>query len=98
VTKVRMFAALRASAGEEWTEVEATDVAAAVAELCERYGEEFRRRLERSKVILNDHQVDPDASQPLEPGDELVLLPPFAGGSEDEGGPAGEGSGGAVCS
>lgn len=80
MTKVRMFAALRASAGTEWTEVDAGTVGEAVAELRRRYGDDFARRLERSKVILNDHQVDADADTPLGDGDELVLLPPFAGG------------------
>lgn len=80
MTKVRMFAALRAAAGTEWTEVDAATVRDAVVELRARYGEEFERRLDRSKVILNDHQVDPDTDTPLAPGDELVLLPPFAGG------------------
>lgn len=80
MTKVRMFAALRASAGVEWTEVEAATVGEAVEQLRARYGEEFTRRLERSKVILNDHQVDADADTPLGERDELVLLPPFAGG------------------
>lgn len=80
MTRVRMFAALRDAAGTEWTEVEATDVGGALAELRERYGERFTQRLERSKVIVNSHQVDPDSDQAIGPDDEVVLLPPFAGG------------------
>jgi molybdopterin converting factor small subunit len=80
MTRVRLFAALRDAAGTQWTEVEAEDVGGALAELRERYGELFTQRLARSKVILNSHQVDPDSDQPIGPRDELVLLPPFAGG------------------
>jgi len=80
VTRVRLFAALREAAGTEWAEVESEDVAGALEELCRRFGEPFTARLSRSKAVLNSHQVAHDATDALGPDDELVLLPPFAGG------------------
>lgn len=76
---VRAFAGLRELVGERTT-VEADDVAGVLAALTERHGEEFTRRMQRAHVIVGDERVTVDDAQPLRPGTEVVLLPPFAGG------------------
>ncbi len=76
---VRAFAGLRELVGAR-TEVEAADVAGVLAALTERHGEEFRRRMARSHVLVGEERVAHDDTTPLAGDVEVVLLPPFAGG------------------
>src|SRR3990172_6949923 len=61
-----------------------------VARLSEAYGENFRTRIlpddmrlkDDYTILLNGESVDfPDSGKLLEDGDEVVILPPIAGGS-----------------
>lgn len=79
VVTVRAFGALRELVGAS-TQVDAEHVAALVALLTERHGDEFSRRLERSTIAVDDEPVDATDTSPLGDGTEVVLLPPFAGG------------------
>lgn len=76
---VRAFAGLRELVGDRTT-VEAAHVAGVLAVLREQHGDEFARRMQRSQVILGEDRVAQGDTTPLEPGAEVVLLPPFAGG------------------
>lgn len=77
---VRAFAGLRELVGDQ-IEVEAEHVADLLATLTARHGEEFTRRMRRAQVVVEEDRVAPDDRTPLEPGTEVVLLPPFAGGA-----------------
>ena len=77
--RVRLFAALREEAGTATTEVDAASVGEALALLAGRYGTGFARWLDVASVLV-DGEPSADRATPLEPGSELVLLPPVSGG------------------
>jgi molybdopterin synthase sulfur carrier subunit len=76
--KLRYFAILREEArkAEEWVETQAEDVAGLFAQLQQRYG--FSLSAELVKVAIN--QEYRDFSSPIEAADEIVFIPPVAGG------------------
>lgn len=78
--RVRLFAALRDSAGTRETTSDAPTVAALVDELVARYGEPFASRMSVASVVVDGQPVARDADHPLGEADEVVLLPPFSGG------------------
>lgn len=77
---VLFFASYRELVGEERVSVELEDGAtvASLVETLRSRGQAFTRLPERPAVAVN-HTVVPHA-HPLEPGDEVALLPPVAGG------------------
>jgi molybdopterin converting factor small subunit len=78
---VRLFAALREAAGAEYVDVEATTAAMLVEELAEHYGEPMRSRLRVATLLVDGDSVSKtDVDVDLTRADEVVLLPPFAGG------------------
>lgn len=79
VVTLRAFAALREIVGEAH-QVETPHVAALLDALAAEHGEEFTRRMQRAKVVVDDEQVSPTDETPLVDGAQVVLLPPFAGG------------------
>ncbi|MGH3443082.1 MAG: MoaD/ThiS family protein [Nitriliruptorales bacterium] len=79
--EVRIFAGLADAAGLDRTTVEPGPVPDVLAELRDRFGEPFTSWLARSQVLVNGERVGQDAGEvEVEAGDEVVLLPPFAGG------------------
>ncbi len=81
MTRVRLFAALRDAAGASVVEVDATTVADLVAELGDRHGDLMRRRLQVAIVSVDGDTVPrTDTSRDLSVADEIVVMPPFAGG------------------
>lgn len=81
MTTVRLFAALRDAAGSSRVEVAATTVAGMLAELATRHGDVMARRLQVATVVVDGDQVAPDdTSVDLAAADEVVIMPPFAGG------------------
>lgn len=79
---VRYFAAARAAAGadEEAVAVDApATVDAVVRAIARRHGERLARVLARCSYLLNATAVR-DLAAPVAGGDELDVLPPFAGG------------------
>lgn len=72
------FASLadRAGCPGETLDSTATDAVALYAEVAARHG--FGMARERVRVAINGRFAD--WSQPLEPGDEVVFLPPVSGG------------------
>jgi sulfur-carrier protein len=77
--QVRLFAALRDIAGASRLDVTAPSVGALVDELGARFGDHFVRILEAGSVVIDGQVVGRD--RPLDPGDEVALLPPVSGGS-----------------
>jgi len=76
--RLRYYAVLRDQAGraEETVETGATDAARLYEELAARYG--FTLARDRLRVAVNADFVD--WSRPLADGDEVVFIPPVAGG------------------
>jgi sulfur-carrier protein len=80
MAKLRMFANLREIAGTGRAEFAANTVAEVIDAASEKYGPEFARGLETSRVWVNGEEARPD--DPLADGDEVVLLPPVSGGGQ----------------
>lgn len=81
MTRVRLFAALRDAAGASEVEVEATTVAGMLAELGDRYGDLMARRAQVAIVSVDGDTVPrTDTTRDLSSADEVVVMPPFAGG------------------
>lgn len=79
--QVRLFAALRDAAGSATVEVDATTVAELFSELAATYGEPMATRLTTATVFVDDVPVrDATSSRSLTGADEVVVVPPFAGG------------------
>lgn len=79
--RVRLLAALRDAAGTSEIMVEADRLSKLLDLLCARYGEPFTSRLSRASVLVAGEPVPRESDVPLARGDEVVLLPPFSGGS-----------------
>lgn len=76
--RVRLFAALRELAGTGELELDAPDVASLLAELTEKFGEEFGRVLQVSSVLVDGEPAPRERE--LRPEDEVAVLPPVSGG------------------
>jgi molybdopterin converting factor small subunit len=79
--RVRMFAALRETAGAGEAIVDAGLLPDVLAALIARYGEPFERCLERCSVLVDGDPVPRDAPVAVPDGAELALLPPVSGGA-----------------
>ena len=78
--EIRLFANLREIAGAGRVDVEGQTVAEAMSDAARRFGPEFERGLETSRIWVNGDEAASD--QPIAPGDEVVVLPPVSGGSQ----------------
>ena len=77
--RVRLFAALREIAGSAWIDApDEPDVSALIEEVATRYGERFGAIVAAGTVVVNGRTAD--LRHPLDPGDEVALLPPVSGG------------------
>lgn len=76
--ELRLFAAAREAAGLDRDTVPGENVEQVLAEACRRYGEPFGSVLESCRIWVNGEQAEP--SSPVEPGDEVAVLPPVSGG------------------
>ena len=92
--KVRFFSFIRRAAGTSEVEAEAEDVGTLIEALCLRFGPAFREMV--VEVSADGPRLRPDVTvlvngrnthflagvtTPLRTGDEVVFLPPAAGGS-----------------
>ena len=80
MAKVRLFANLREIAGTSRVEIPATTVGEAMEQASEKFGPDFERGLQTSRVWVNGEEASPDDH--LTESDELVVLPPVSGGSQ----------------
>lgn len=80
MAKVRLFANLREIAGESRLDVPADTVGQAVEFVTEKYGPDFARGVETSRVWVNGQEADLDEG--VGENDEVVILPPVSGGSQ----------------
>jgi sulfur-carrier protein len=82
MTTVRYWAGVLAGAGPTTEQVEAVDLAEALAELRRRHGERLSAVLEVCAFLVDGRPVgtrDP-AAVPLADAELVDVLPPFAGG------------------
>ena len=81
MTTIRLFAALRDAAGAATVDVAATTVAGMLDELARTHGEVMARRLQVATVVVDgDTVARDDTTRDLAAADEVVVMPPFAGG------------------
>lgn len=80
MAKLRLFANLREIAGESRLDLPAETVGEAIELANQKFGEDFKRGVETSKIWVNGNEASLDA--PLSDADELVILPPVSGGSQ----------------
>ncbi len=79
---VRYFAAARAAAGSDEETITVADpatIGSVIAAASRRHGDEFVTVLERCSYLHNATAVH-DLAAPIASGDQLDVLPPFAGG------------------
>lgn len=80
--EVKFYSHLRRVLGEKSVELEAATVGAVLDELSARFGAVFVERLPTCKVFVNGSNVGLGRGKrtKLRPGDEVILMPPVAGG------------------
>jgi len=78
VAVLRLFASAREAAGTGRDEIDAPTVELVLDEAVRRYGPQFARVLEGSRVWLNGEPAVPSTA--VCPGDEVAVLPPVSGG------------------
>ena len=76
-----MFAAAREAAGTGRAEIRARTVGEALDRARAEFGRDFSSVLDRCRVWLNGEPVELGRS--LSDGDEVAVLPPVSGGSDD---------------
>jgi molybdopterin converting factor small subunit len=74
-----LFANLREMAGAARVSVDADTVGGVLAALEQQYGDRFAAAMATAKVWVNGDEVVPD--QPVNPSDEVALIPPVSGGA-----------------
>lgn len=80
---VHLFAALRDAAGTGRTTVPApTPLPRLLADLDARFGPRFAERRAIAAVMIDGEPVDREADVQVGAGQEVALLPPFAGGAD----------------
>ncbi|MBV6507503.1 MAG: hypothetical protein JJLCMIEE_00552 [Acidimicrobiales bacterium] len=77
---LRLFAQAREAAGTSRDDLSGSTVDEVLATACSKYGEDFSRVLEISRVWLNGYPAD--GSDAVADDDEVAVLPPVSGGAE----------------
>ena len=82
MVKVRLLSHLAQAVGVHETTVEADTVGRLLKTLSQQYGDPFDARVKAGKVLVNGTNVAflKGTGTKLAEGDEVVLLPPMAGG------------------
>ncbi len=80
MAKLRLFANLREIAGTSRLEVPSETVGGVIDAAVEKFGPEFGRTVEVSRVWINGEAAALD--DPVSEQDEVVLLPPVSGGNQ----------------
>lgn len=78
MARVRLFAQAREAAGTSRAQVEGATVGEVLDAAAAKWGDEFRSVLGRCAVWVNGEPADREA--PVDPDDELAVLPPVSGG------------------
>ncbi len=80
--EVKFFSHMRRALGADSVQVEAVSVGELIDRLNARFGEPFTERAPRCKVFVNGSNAGLGRGRrtKLKPGDEVVFMPPVAGG------------------
>lgn len=76
---LRLFAQAREAAGTSRDDLTGRTVEDVLATACSKYGEDFARVLEISRIWLNGNPAE--GSEAVADDDEVAVLPPVSGGS-----------------
>lgn len=87
--KLRLFAGLREAARASEVVIDGATVGEVLETASSRFGSQFAAGLATAKIWRNGEEVN--TRQPVEPDDEIALLPPVSGGSIDWGRELGSG-------
>lgn len=79
MAQLRLFASVREAAGTAQAVVDGATVGEVLDRARARFGPDFARQLERSRVWLNGDDAALDA--PVGDEDEVAVLPPVSGGA-----------------
>jgi len=80
MAKLRLFANLREIAGTHRLEIPADTVGGVIEAANEKFGPDFERAVETSRVWVNGEEAR--TADLVDANDEVVLLPPVSGGSQ----------------
>ena len=80
MAKLRLFANLREIAGTPRVEMPGETVGGVIEAASDKFGEDFRRGVETSRVWINGESAD--MSDTVTESDEVVLIPPVSGGGQ----------------
>ncbi len=82
MVEVKLYASLRAAAGEKGFTTEAASVKALLRQVSGRYGNEFSARLKVATILVNGKNIAhlKWKNTRLQDGDVVSLFPPLAGG------------------
>lgn len=83
--RVLLFARAREAAGRRDDVLEGATLGVVLAVAREKYGQEFADVLSGARVWINGDEPPAGDATPLSEGDEVAILPPVSGGSDDEG-------------
>lgn len=79
--RVRLFASIADAAGTRQLDLDVATVPELLARLADDHGELMAARLESARVYVDEAVVAPtDTTIDLRGADEVVVVPPFAGG------------------
>ena len=81
--RLLLFARAREAAGRRDDELEGTTLGDVLAVARERYGPEFAAVLLAARVWVNGDEPSTGDDTPLSEGDEVAVLPPVSGGSDN---------------
>ncbi|HEX4901717.1 MAG TPA: MoaD/ThiS family protein [Acidimicrobiales bacterium] len=76
---IRLFAGAREAAGTDRDTIEGSTVGAVLDAAVARYGAAFGALLGSCKVWVNGEPAEPH--DPVQPADEVAVLPPVSGGT-----------------
>lgn len=76
---LRLFARLKEIAGSARVEIDGSTISEVLDEANRRFGSEFALAAKTARVWRNGDEAE--LGDPVEPGDEVALLPPVSGGS-----------------
>ncbi len=80
MTKLRLFANLREIAGTSTVDIPSKTVGSLIEAASDRYGPEFRRGVQTSRVWINGESASMEDR--IDDDDEVVLIPPVSGGGQ----------------
>jgi sulfur-carrier protein len=80
MSRIVLFARAREAAGRKSDDIDAATLGELLDKAVETYGPEFKAVLDISRVWLNGNEPTDGLSTPVDPSDEVAVLPPVSGG------------------